>query len=70
MDLLNKAEELKRHRPQLEIGWDGGVNERNISRLAFSGVDVFNVGGYIQNAEDPERAYKALSRIAEETGTT
>lgn len=70
MDLLNKAEELKRHRPQLEIGWDGGVDERNISRLAFGGIDVFNVGGYIQNAEDPERAYKMLSRIAEETGTT
>jgi len=70
LDLLNKVGELKQHRPQLEVGWDGGVNDRNISRLAFGGVDVFNVGGFIQEAEDPQRAYKVLSRIAEETGTT
>ncbi len=70
LDLLNKVGELKRHRPQLEVGWDGGVNDRNISRLAFGGVDVFNVGGFIQNAENPEKAYSILSRIAQETGTT
>lgn len=69
-DLLSKAEELKRRRPQLEVGWDGGVDERNISRLAFGGVDVFAVGGAIQNAPDPHKAYAALSRIAQETGTT
>lgn len=70
MDLLNKVKELKRHRPQLEVGWDGGINERNISQMAFSGVDVFNVGGFIQNADDPHRAYRVLARIADETGTT
>lgn len=70
MDLLNKTRELKRHRPQLEIGWDGGVDERNISQLAFGGVDVFVVGGYIQKSSDPEKAYRTLARIADETGTT
>lgn len=70
LDLLNKVRELKRHRPQLEVGWDGGVNERNISQIVFAGVDVFNVGGFIQNADDPHRAYRVLARIAEETGTT
>lgn len=70
LDLLHKIKEIKQHNPRLEIGWDGGINERNISQLAFGGVDVFNVGGYIQQAEDPHKAYLRLSRIAQETGTT
>ncbi len=69
-DLLNKVDTLRQHKPDLEIGWDGGINQQNISHLASGGVDVFNVGGFLQNAEDPQHAYKALVRIAEETGTT
>jgi ribulose-phosphate 3-epimerase len=70
LDLLNKVDILRHHKPDIEIGWDGGINEQNISRLAFGGVDVFNVGGYLQNADNPAHAYKTLNRIAEETGTT
>jgi pentose-5-phosphate-3-epimerase len=69
-DLLRKVQVLKQHKPSLEIGWDGGVNQHNISQLVFGGVDVFNVGGFIQNSADPEHAYKILARIADETGTT
>jgi len=36
----------------------------------FGGVDVLDVGGYIQDAADPQKAYERLARIAEETGTT
>jgi len=70
LDLLNKVKMLRQHRTDLEIGWDGGINSHNISQLAFGGIDVFNVGGFLQTADDPEKAYKTLSRIAEETGTT
>jgi len=70
LDLLSKVDFIKHHRSDIEIGWDGGINDQNISHLASAGIDVFNVGGYIQNAPDPERAYKVLSRIADETGTT
>jgi ribulose-phosphate 3-epimerase len=69
-DLLGKVELIKHHKPDIEVGWDGGINQQNISRLAFGGVDVFNVGGYLQNSDNPEQAYKVLERIAEETGTT
>jgi ribulose-phosphate 3-epimerase len=69
-DLLSKVEFIRHHKPNIEIGWDGGINDQNISRLAFAGVDVFNVGGFLQNSADPERAYKSLQRIADETGTT
>jgi ribulose-phosphate 3-epimerase len=70
LDLLSKVKLLRQHRPDLEIGWDGGINSQNISQLSFGGIDVFNVGGFLQTADDPEKAYKTLSRIAEETGTT
>ncbi len=70
LDLLHKVQTLKSRRPDLEVGWDGGINDQNISRLAGGGIDVFNVGGYLQDAPDPEKAYHALARIADETGTT
>ena len=68
--LLNKLSILKRHKPGLEVGWDGGINDQNVAELVNGGVDVLNVGGYIQHAEDPARAFAALQRIADETGTT
>ena len=67
---LSKVKALKQKKPELEIGWDGGITDQNVSELVFGGVDVLNVGGFIQNSNDPERAYRALERIAEETGTT
>lgn len=67
--LLDKVAVLKKLKPQLEIGWDGGINDNNIAELILGGVDVLNVGGYIQKAADPEKAYSTLFRIAEETGT-
>ena len=70
LDLLRKIHLIKDHRPDIEIGWDGGINQQNISQLAAGGVDVFNVGGFIQDAKDPERTFHALQRIADETGTT
>ncbi|MEX0881284.1 MAG: hypothetical protein WEC17_01390 [Candidatus Saccharimonadales bacterium] len=70
LSLLEKAKILKQRKPELEIGWDGGIGDQNVAELVFGGVDVLNVGGFIQNSYDPERAYRALERIAEETGTT
>lgn len=70
LELLGKAEYLKQMRPELEIGWDGGVNDQNVAQLVNGGIDVLNVGGYIQNAQDPQAAFETLKRIADETGTT
>ncbi len=70
LKLLNKSSILKNRKPDLEIGWDGGITDQNVSELVFGGVDVLDVGGFIQNTADPERAYRALERIADETGTT
>jgi ribulose-phosphate 3-epimerase len=59
-DLLDKVAALKTQKPSLEIGWDGGVKDSNSKRLVEAGVDVLNVGGFIQNAADPEGAYDTL----------
>ena len=70
LGLLSKVGILKKQKPELEVGWDGGINLQNIAQLVEGGVDVLNVGGYLQKAEKPEKAYSSLARIADETGTT
>lgn len=58
--LLHKVQELRRLKKDIEIGWDGGVNDANIVQLLSSGVDICNVGGYIQKSANPQRAYATL----------
>jgi len=62
LQLLHKVELLRRIKPQLEIGWDGGINNTNAQALARGGIDVLNVGGFIQHASDPRMAYTNLVR--------
>ncbi len=58
--LLNKIPEIKAINAQAEIGWDGGISLDNAGELARGGVDVLNVGGAIQRAEEPKEAYRRL----------
>ena len=58
--LLTKVLHLKQLKPSLEIGWDGGINNKNAATLAAGGVDVLNTGGFIQHASDPQAAYEML----------
>jgi len=62
LQLLQKVQQLRQLKPQLEIGWDGGINDQNAAQLARGGVDVLNTGGFIQHANDPHAAYQTLSR--------
>ena len=57
---ITKAKDAKEHHPDIEIGWDGGVNLENAHQLIDGGVDVLNVGGYIQKADDAQKAYQKL----------
>ncbi len=63
LDLLSKAKEVKALKRDLTIGWDGGINADNIVKLVDGGVDVLNVGSYIQRAEDPLAAYQELQKL-------
>lgn len=58
--LLEKVEQIRTIRPDIEIGWDGGANEENVIRLALGGIDVINVGGAVQKSDEPEAAYGRL----------
>jgi len=62
LELARKAQEAKAHHPELEVGWDGGVNDKNVRVLADAGVDVLNVGGFIQKSKDPSEAFERLTR--------
>jgi ribulose-phosphate 3-epimerase len=60
MSLLNKVASVRAINATVEVAWDGGVNVSNASQLVFGGVEVLNVGGEIQHAEDPAKAYDEL----------
>jgi ribulose-phosphate 3-epimerase len=60
LSLLKKVAQIKAINPNVEIGWDGGASKENVGQLTSGGVDVINVGGAIQNADDPAEVYKAL----------
>ena len=62
LSLLAKVAEVKSLNPDIEVGWDGGVNAQNITQIAEAGVDVINVGGFIQKAEDSGEAYETLAK--------
>jgi ribulose-phosphate 3-epimerase len=64
LQLLEKVKAIKALKPTIEIGWDGGVNDQNIKQLVNGGVEVVNVGGFIQGAIDAEKAYAELSSQA------
>ena len=68
LGLLQKVAQLRSMKPQLEIGWDGGINADNIIKLRDGGVDVLNVGGYIQQSDQPMRTYNELTRLITRIG--
>ncbi len=57
---LEKIRLIKKIKPDVEIGWDGGVNIENAYTLTQGNVDVLNVGGAISNSENPAETYNEL----------
>ncbi len=64
MSLLRKVAQIKELHPDAEIGWDGGIDNHNIAELIAAGVDVLNVGGFIQKSVSPQAAYATLLTLA------
>jgi pentose-5-phosphate-3-epimerase len=60
LDQLDKVKQIQAKFPEIEISWDGGVNNINAKKIAQTGVSVLNVGGFLHNAEDPKSAYDTL----------
>jgi ribulose-phosphate 3-epimerase len=65
LTLLDKVRAIKAMRPDIEIGWDGGINEENILTLKDAGVSVFNVGSSIHKSDDPQSTYKRLLELVQ-----
>ena len=63
-EVMNKVEELRRLRPGIEIGVDGGIKEVNIQQVAKSGVDVIYVGSAIFLQPQPGESYHQLLALA------
>lgn len=61
--LLDKVKKIRDHHFAAEIGWDGGISDKNAAQLIEAGVDVLNVGGFVQKSPDPESAYAKLIEI-------
>lgn len=67
MSVLHKAQEALGYYPDIELGWDGGVNADNARELIAGGITILNVGGYIHKASNPQQAYATLEAIAKGT---
>jgi ribulose-phosphate 3-epimerase len=63
LSVLKKVGALKAEFPDVEIGWDGGVNDSNIAEIVAAGVDVINVGSYLKSAPDPKKTYTELTSL-------
>jgi ribulose-phosphate 3-epimerase len=57
---LEKIRLIKAIKPDVEIGWDGGINIENAYTIAQDGVDVLNVGSTLANSDDPQGVYATL----------
>ena len=57
---LEKIRLIRKIKPEVEIGWDGGVKIDNAYTLTQGGVDVLNVGGEIANSANPAETYNEL----------
>lgn len=57
---LEKIRLVRKIKPEVEIGWDGGITLENAYTLSQGGVDVLNVGGAIASADNPAEIYNQL----------
>jgi ribulose-phosphate 3-epimerase len=66
-EVLDKIRELRKARPALQIGIDGGVKEANIAEIAGTGVNEIFVGSAILLQPDPGAAYRKLLALAQQS---
>jgi len=57
---LEKVRLIRLIHPEVEVGWDGGVNIENAFSLSQGGVNVLNVGETLASAQDPASVYATL----------
>ncbi len=64
-EVIAKIIELRRLRPEIEIGIDGGIKEANITEVARSGVNLIYVGSAVLLQPQPAESYRRLLSLAQ-----
>lgn len=52
----------------IEIGWDGGANMKNVRAIAHTGISVINVGAALATSSNPAATYDELVKEADRKG--
>jgi ribulose-phosphate 3-epimerase len=60
--VLRKIKKLRRISKEIKIGVDGGINFKNIKKIAQLGVDYLVVGSYLFQSKNIKKAYQLLKR--------
>ncbi len=63
LSLLSKVKKTLLQHPDVEIGWDGGINDNNVLDLVNGGVNILNVGSFISSSSHPQTAYDKLKSL-------
>ncbi len=62
MSLLERVQKIRDHHMDVEIGWDGGITDVNARQLVDAGIDVLNVGGFIQSNRNPIKSFERINK--------
>jgi ribulose-phosphate 3-epimerase len=62
-DVLSKIPEIRKIKPDITIGLDGGINETNIKNVFEAGADYADVGSAVMKAEDPTQSLTNLGHM-------
>ncbi|MBA7682859.1 Ribulose-phosphate 3-epimerase [subsurface metagenome] len=65
-EVVDKVAELRQACPNLRIGIDGGISERNIAEIARSGVDDICVGSAIFLQPQPAESFRHLQSLIQD----
>ena len=64
---IEKVKLIREINPEVEIGWDGGVNIENVRALSHSDINILNVGSAMKT-DDPKTTWEDLMKEREARG--
>ena len=59
---LRKVKEIRKLNQEIDIGVDGGINNKTIVKSKKVGANIFTVGSYLQNSESPKKTMEDLKK--------
>lgn len=65
---MEKIPLIREIKADVELGWDGGANIKNVRALAHAGIDIINVGSALSRAENPLEMFNLLQADVEKKG--